>query len=128
MAAKTGYQHVLKVDGTACGAVREVNADFDSDLVDATMRGGNGWKEKLQGLKDWKCSLKAVRLLSDAQLVALRSAYLAGTTVAIQILDATSGNGWSGNALVKSLKQAEPLTDLVTWDIELEGTGAASVV
>lgn len=87
MGAKAGFRCQLKVRGVPAGRARDVKLTADGKEVDVSSRAGGGWKEFLQGLKEWALSVDQVWVADDAQLMALRSAYLAGSQITLRAVD-----------------------------------------
>ncbi|MCX7805043.1 MAG: phage tail tube protein [Planctomycetota bacterium] len=125
--AAAGYSCTLKIGGSAVAYARDVKLDSSAGTIDVSSRAGSGWKEFLAGLREWGVSIDHLWVPSNAQMQALRAAFLAGTTVTVQVLD-DGGYGFSGTAYVTGIEHGQPLEGGVTFACTLKGTGALSVV
>lgn len=126
--AKKGYECVLKIGANTAGKSTSVELSANGNPIDITTRSSNGWKEFLQGLKEWEVSVEKLWVADDAALAALRSAFLNGTTVAVEVRDGAAGNGFTGTAIVNSMKFGQPMDGGVSFPITLKGTGALTYV
>jgi len=120
---QTGYAMVLSVGASVLAVARDVTVNRSATAIDATTRGGNGWREKCQGLKEWGLSTDAVWIPDDAAYTLVRDAFNNGTVLAVEITD-TDGNKDTGSAFVTDLSRPEPLDDVVSVNIEMVGNGA----
>jgi len=114
--------------GTVAGKAKDVTPDLSAGDIDISTRSGNGWKEFIQGLKEWSVDVDHLWVPDDAAYTALQTAFLNGTSVDVQFLDETDGYGWSGVAFVNGLKKAEPLDGAQMVSIKLRGTGELTPV
>jgi predicted secreted protein len=124
---QVGFLCVLTIGGVTCGKARDVDLKASNKKMEITTRSSAGWKEYLPGFNNWTCSIDQLFISDDAALVALESAYMNGTRVALSVADAT-GNGFNGNAIVKSIKMGQPLQGAVMLPVELKGTGPLTVL
>lgn len=118
-----GFNMILKIGGSASGEAKDVDFNKQADEIDTTTRSSGGWKEFIQGLKEWDIDAGHLYVPSDAQILALQNAFLNGTVVAVEVED-PDGNNWSGNAIVTNISDAEPLDNAVMISVTLKGTGA----
>ncbi len=125
---KRGYDCKLYVGGglSEVTVARDVNFEGTAGVIDVSSRAGLGWKEKLAGLREWKVSNDNVWVPDSVPLELIESAWMNGTTLAVKFLDAASGQGWSGTAIVTKFGRNEPLEGGVMCSVELEGAGALS--
>ena len=119
---QTGYSMTLTVGGTVFALAQDVNLALSATEIDATTRGGNGWREKCQGLKEWGVSADSVWIPDDAAYVLIRSAFTDGTPLAVILTDKDL-NTDTGSGYVTDMGRAEPLDDVVTAAIEIAGNG-----
>lgn len=125
-----GYLCTLTVDDGAPKTVakaRDVKLTADGKEIDVSSRSGAGWKEFLQGLKEWALSVDQVWVADDTGLAALQAAFLSGDVLAAELLDA-DGYGFSGDVIVTKFERGEPLEAGVMCPVELKGTGALAPV
>jgi hypothetical protein len=101
--AKSANGTQLKLAGTLVPEVRNItDVGFSTGLVDATSHDGNGWGVNIPTLKRGKPITVDLNFVpGNAQHLALLTAALAGTSVAITIiLPVASNPTWSFNAFV----------------------------
>ncbi len=67
--------------------VREVHYAIEVSMAKITTRKANGWNSYLPGLKDMKMDWDMMYDDSDAAFVAIRTACLNGTPIALKALD-----------------------------------------
>ena len=127
MSGQAGFNCVLKIGSNTLGIAENVELSATGAALDVTSRGSAGWKEFIQSLKEWDAAVDQLWVPTDAGLQAIRSAYFAGTQLAVQFLD-SGGVGFSGNCLVTSMKRGEPIGGAVKLPVTLKGTGALTVV
>jgi len=124
---KKGYACQLKVAGVAAGRARDVKLTGDGKEIDVSSRAGAGWKEFLQGLKEWAISVDQVWVADDTQLLALLTAWLNGTTVALRMVDGAydTTTEWAATT-VKALHDLVNKTGVVnTFTYEATSIGEA---
>lgn len=122
-----GFNCSLVAGSQTIGKGRDVSLDMSATEIDVTTRDSSGWKEFLQGLKEWGATVDQLWVPTDAGLQALRDAYLSGNELSVVFTD-DDGWGFSGTAIVTGLGKPEPLDDAVALNVTLKGTGALSVV
>jgi hypothetical protein len=128
MACKAGYKAVLTIGGVTVGKARDVTVTMDKTLADASVRDGNGFWGRCPALRGISISADQLWVEDDAGLLAIESAWLNDTLVAIQIVDITGGKGWSFNGYIGTLEKGEPLNDVQTFSFEAESDGTISTV
>lgn len=120
--ASCGFEATLTAGGVECGYCRDATLNITGDAVDATTRSSAGWREKLYGLKEWSISGELLYVLSDTGAAALWTAYTTKAVISIVIEDKFGGN-WSGEGIVTSMTQNQPLADALTFSFEIQGSG-----
>ena len=123
MAGKKAYNCTLTFGGNTIGKAQNVDLDMTADEEETTTRDSAGWKEFLQGLKEWTAPVDNLWVPDNTGLVAIRDAFLNGTQVGVAFKD-EDDYGFSGNCIVTSLKMGQPLAEAVTMPVTLRGTGA----
>lgn len=118
-----GFNGVLKAGTKTVAYARDVELALDSDDIDVTTRNSAGWKEFLQGLKEWTLEIAQLYVSDDDAIQVLIDSWMNGTPVAIAIKD-DADQGFDGTGYVKSLRFAQPLTDAVGIPATIRGTGA----
>lgn len=103
--------------------VMDVTLSCTSSEIDLTTRCGGGYKEYGAGLKDITIDFGMLFDTDDTAQVALRTAFFAGTTVEILILDGASGTSGSegvrATCIVTAFTRNEALGDALKVDITL---------
>ncbi len=108
---------------TSIGAIAEWKLDIDVDMLDVTTMDSNGWKEFLDGLKEWSGNVNVKFDTTDAGQTAMRTAVLGGVSAAIELsLDAT--HKFSGTSYLKKASTGAKVSDAEEFDFEFQGTGA----
>jgi len=104
---------------TELTSVKDVTLNLDAADVDVTTRANSGWRASAAGLKECTVDfdLQQIPLNADTAFVALRTAFLAGTTVELAILDGAKGTsnvqGPKGNFSITSFSRKEGLEDSI---------------
>ena len=122
-----GFNCSLVAGDQTIGKGRDVSLDMSATEIDTTKRDSDGWKEFIQGLKEWGATVDQLWVPTDTGLQTLRDAYLLGTELSAVFTD-DDGWGFSGTVIVTGLGKPEPLDDAVALNATLKGTGALAVV
>ena len=123
MPGKKSFNCTLTAGGQTIGRAQNVDLDMTADEEEVTTRDSAGWKEFLQGLKEWTAPVDNLWVPDNTGIQTLRDAYLNGTEIGVAFKD-EDNYGFSGNAIVTSLKMGQPLAEAVAMPITLRGTGA----
>ena len=129
MSALAGKGSSLKIGANTVVGINDVSLTINGDEIDVTTFSSNGWKEFIQGLKSGKVTAKGLYEPTDTNgQVALRTAWLNGTTVAnVQVMvDAT--HGFSASVLTTGMDIGTTPEGEVAVTFNLTVTGAVSVV
>jgi predicted secreted protein len=87
---------------------------------------GDSWKTRIQGLKDWSCTVSGDFIDADTGQGHIEANVIAGTAVWVQFLiDGT--NGFSGPAMA-TLSHDSAVADKGTFSYTITGNGALTVV
>jgi len=115
---------------TVIGQARDVTLKSSAGIIDVTSRASAGWKEKLQGLREWSVSAGGVWIPDDTGLELIFAAYIAGTILAMTMKHITgaTGHGYSGNVIVTGWGEEQPLEGGIMVPMEFEGAGALAAV
>ncbi len=114
---------------TTVAKCRDFSMSSQGKEIDISTRAGAGWKEFMQGLKEYDLSWEQLWLSSDTAYTDLQTAFMGGTVLAWSAVDAaTSGKGFSGNMIITKLEQKEPLDGALMVSLTAKGTGALVVV
>jgi len=120
MAILKGKDGTVSLEGgTASGVVQSWSASIETDTLETTSMGTAGWKTFEGSLQSWSGSVDMY--FSDTEVIA---GYVDGSSIAVVLTDGTSGNTYTGNAIVTSVSVDVAVADLVTMTLDLTGTGA----
>lgn len=102
---------------------REVTVNLEAAEADATIRGGGGWRETVAGLKDATLEFELRYDQGDANLDAIRTAFLAvpATVVELLALDGDVGvmgnEGFRAEYFITAFSRNEPLEEVLTVSV-----------
>jgi len=97
--------------------------DMSADDIDITSFDSAGWRERIQGIKEWSGSFEGNFKPDDTDgQAALINAWLAGQKVTLE-LQVNSTVKFSGDALV-TLNIETPVDDKANFGCDFQGTGA----
>ena len=97
--------------------------DMSADDIDITSFDSQGWRERIQGIKEWSGSFEGNFKPDDADgQASLINAWLAGQKVTLE-LQVNSTVKFSGDAFV-NLSIETPVDDKVSFSCDFSGTGA----
>ena len=96
------------------------------DPRDATTKDSSGWRDLLEGLRNWSTSGEGlVAFDADYGFTELFTLITNRTTVTVKFSTEVTGDAyWTGDAYLTSLDQDSPTEDNVSMSYTLEGTGA----
>lgn len=112
MGGVAGYTCVFTEGSTpvTVADARDVSLTASGKKIDTSTRGGAGWMDFIQGLKEVEIELEHLWVPSDATYTDLWTAFNTGAKVAFTLVDnATSGKGFSGNMIITKLVLKQPL-------------------
>lgn len=123
MAKFAGRGGSLRVGTTTVAEIKSWSLEISADNIDVTNFGSAGWKEYVQGLKEWSGSAEANWDMTDtAGQKALQDALLGGTTATLNLhIDST--RRYSGTVLIKSVSVEVAADDIAKVTFEFDGTG-----
>ena len=106
-------------NGTGTGSlVSSWNCSIETDTLETTALGTGGWKTFEGSLQSWTGTVEIY--FSDTQTIA---GYIDGSAVAVVLTDGTSGNTYTGSAVITSTAVDVSVADLVTMSLDLTGSG-----
>jgi predicted secreted protein len=125
MAAVVGYEGSVKIGTFTVVLLNSWELSPSSDILDITSF-GDDWKVKLAGLKDWTAKASGQFDFSDTNgQLAVWTAMLNGSTVSL-VLSPDGTQTFTGTAYVKAVSPKAGVADVVSVDIDLEGTDQLS--
>jgi len=96
--------------------VRDVTLGQEANDIDDTSRTTNGWRSRIQGLKQWGCEFEMIYTPTNAAWEAIRAHFVAGTPAEILVMDQDitidGAYGLRGFAEVTGFDKEEPLEDV----------------
>lgn len=124
MAEKIGFQCRLyygtagsTADTLVTGTV-DVTLNIEKAEVDNTAR-GDTWESVITGLLNGSADFQLKYNESDTAYVALRTAFLAGTPIALAFLDGVDGKGLDADFSITAFNHPQPLKDLAKVDVSV---------
>jgi len=100
---------------------QDVSVNLEADEAEITTRGGGGWKQHAQTLKDCTIEFDMLYQNDDAGYETIRDAYLDGTTVALAALDgaaATAGTeGLLGDFVITGFSLPQEVAGVMTVSV-----------
>lgn len=126
--AVSGKSAVIKIGAVTILGLNDAKFTVNGNNIDVTNFASGGWIEKIQGLKSADLAIGGFFLSTDTTgQIALRTAFLAGTPVAMTaLLDGTSG--WSGSFVITKFEDGASVAGEVTRSITMESTGAITAI
>lgn len=119
--------------GTKIGYATSASISINHNLRDTSTKDSGGWRDQLEGQRDWEVSVEGMLIfvdgsggaISDITANELYSSYIASRTE-FTVMFSTEVSGdikWSGNAFMTSLSMDTPNEDSSTWSGSFSGTG-----
>lgn len=118
MAILKGKDGTVSIGGSSVGDVSSWSVSVETDTLETTAMGTGGWKTFAGSLQSWSGSVD-MYFADDQGIVG----YVDGASIAVVLTDGTSGNTYTGNAIVTSASIDVAVADLVTMTLDLTGTG-----
>jgi hypothetical protein len=134
---KLGFEAKCYYDATGAGQgtwveltiVKDLSLNQEADEAEATIRGDDGEKSWLQGLKDRSIEIVCGYLTSDAGYQALRDAWNNNTPIGLAFMDgdiATIGSeGYQADFVVTGFNRSENLSEPMTATFTVKRTSSA---
>lgn len=120
--------------GTKIAYATSASISMNHNLRDTSTKDSAGWRDQLEGQRDWEVSVEGMLIFLDSA-----GSAIAGTTmdelyntyietrteVLVKFSTAITGDlEWSGQAFLTSLSADTPNEDSSTWSGSFSGTGA----
>lgn len=109
------------------GELRDVTLTLEADEIEATSKDSAGWREFIEGLKQWGGSAEHLYLEANVPQDALYSALINRTLVKLRFRpkgDTVGFQQFIGDAVITGWEPALPTDDAVAVSITFRGTGA----
>jgi predicted secreted protein len=129
-----GYKGTVGYAATSAGpfteidGIRDATLSYEGDILDTSnLKDKTGWRTKIVGLKSGTLSVDGHFLGTDTEQDAIRAAFIAGTSIGIEVLpDAT--NGYAGTYVLSAFDTGTPLEDVTPFSFTAELSGAPVAV
>ena len=128
-----GTKFAVYAAGVKIAYATSASISMNHNLRDTSTKDSGGWKDQLEGQRDWEVSVEGMLIFTDAAgaisgltMDELYSTYIANRDVfTLTFNTAVTGDlGWSGQAFMTSLSADTPNEDSSTWSGTFSGTGA----
>ncbi len=104
--------------------LKDTTISLDFGEVDATCRGGGGYKQSAVTLTSLEVSGSAIKEKADTTFVAMESAAVGKTVVDLLVMDgvrtSADSDGWRFDGQIFSWTENQPLEDIVTVDFTIK--------
>lgn len=110
---------------TVAANVADVTLSLETGEADVTTRGGSGWRQIVATLKDATLEFEMVWDTADAAFTAIRTAFLAGTAIALLPLDgstAGTSQGLDADWMITNFSRTEPLEEAMKVQVTAKVT------
>lgn len=124
--AVAGKGGSVKIGANKVAEIENWSLDLGADDIETTSFDSNGWKEYLQGLKEWSGSIEGNYKHDDANgQKAIIAAWLSGEPLEFTF-EVAPGVQFVGEALVKPSLEV-PVEDKAQFSCDIQGTGPLTV-
>jgi predicted secreted protein len=115
---------VLMIEGTVIAELTGCSLSITHSPRNVTNKGSAGWKELLEGLREWSMSAQAM-YIPNGSFATLFAAYTGRTKLTIRLASTVSADDYyEGEAYLTSGTLDSPSTeDNVVFDVSFDGTG-----
>ena len=119
MAILKGKDGTVSIGGAAQGEVSSWSVSVEADTLETTAMGTGGWKTFVGSLQSWSGTIEMFATTTTAM-----AGFITGADVAVILVDTPStGNTWTGTAVITSVSIDVASADLVTLSLDLTGDG-----
>jgi predicted secreted protein len=120
--AIAGYGGGVYLDSTKVAEIANWSLDMSADDIDITSFDSEGWRERIQGIKEWSGSFEGNFEPGDTNgQAALINAWLNGEKVKLE-LQVNASVKFSGDALITPSIET-PVDDKASFSCDFSGTG-----
>lgn len=106
--------------------VRDLTLTLEAGEADVTTRGNNGWRATVATLKDAAIEFEMVWDTADDDFIALRNAFMTGTSLAFAVADGPIGDeetqGLVATFMITGFTRNEPLEEAITVSVSAKPT------
>jgi hypothetical protein len=124
--AKLGLAAKLYFGATEITNVKDLSLNIEKAEADATTRASGGWTATAGTLKSATLEFEMNVDPTDTNgYVAVKAAFVANSAISnVKVLDASGGDGFSGNFEVFGFNLEQPLEDIQKVAVSMKPTGA----
>jgi predicted secreted protein len=113
--------------------MKEVTIRIEADVIDVSSHSTIGWKDNINGLKQWSGTTNYLYIATDATQDAIYDALIGGTSLSFVFTPrgdaaAEGDDTWEGSGKITSWELAGPNNDASAAAVDILGTGALSRV
>ena len=120
--AVTGTGGAVRIGTDKVAEIANWSLDLGADDIDITSFDSQGWRERMQGIKEWSGSFEGNFDPTDTTgQAALINAWISGDSVTLE-LQVNSSIKFSGDAFVTPSIET-PVDDKVSFSCDFSGTG-----
>jgi len=105
---------------TEIANIKDVTVSLEAGEADVTTRGNSGWRATAPTLRECTAEFEMLWKPADASFVAIKNAFLNGTTLAMAFLSgeqSSAGEGPLGNFAITNFTRSEPLEEGMTVSV-----------
>ena len=123
MAYRLGRDCTLSIAGVEVIRATDVSPTLTANEVDTTTRQEGVWSGMDVGHNKWGVSFSMKHYINDTALATIRAAFIAQEEVAVAFTGGAMAS-LSGVGKITRFDSSEPLSDVVTVDVDVVGNGA----
>lgn len=127
MAKLNGTNLLVYVGSNAIGGTRSCTLNISQDTPDATTKDSSGWKEVIEGLREWSIDFDGLYDPTHTEGLEERIDAIIDRDGAVTVKVSTEESGdtyWTGSAVMSSATLEAPMEDVTSYSGTLVGTGA----
>jgi len=123
MPYRLGRDCTLFVAGVEVIRATDVSPTLTANEIDTTTRNEGVWSGMDVGHNKWGVSFTMKHFINDTALATIRAAFIAQDVVAVVFAGGAMAS-LTGSGKITRFDSSEPLSDVVTVDIDVVGNGA----
>lgn len=117
-----GIDFIVEVNGVQVGGQQGATLNRSKEVIEATTKDSNGWKESVAGLKEWGIDADGLIVIDDAGYAALEDSFMNDTKLTVALVT-PSGTRYQGEVIVTDFPLEAGFEDMATYSVTLEGSG-----
>lgn len=124
--AVKGIDFIVEVNGVQIGGQQGATLNRSKEVIEATTKDSNGWKESVAGIKEWGIDADGLVIMDDAGYAAIEDAFMNDKKVEVALVT-PAGTRYKGEAIVTDFPLEAGFEDMATYSLTLEGSGELSL-